>query len=164
MTEPALPADAVAAIDAALARIIPSDDGPGAREAGTIGYVLARSAAVPAIRRDLAELAGRLDELARTPGVTSAAGAAQDAAFATLEPASADAILARLDAVGDPGFGRLVTLAMEGFYGDPRHGGNRDGLSWAMLGFPGPTGGRGYEPPLGWYDAHVPRDPADEPA
>jgi gluconate 2-dehydrogenase gamma chain len=27
---------------------------------------------------------------------------------------------------------------MQGFYGDPRHGGNRDRVSWKMLGVPYP--------------------------
>ncbi len=31
-------------------------------------------------------------------------------------------------------FGDLVSQTMQGFYGDPRHGGNRDGASWKMLG------------------------------
>jgi gluconate 2-dehydrogenase gamma chain len=28
----------------------------------------------------------------------------------------------------------VVDHSMQGFYGDPRHGGNRDGASWKMLG------------------------------
>lgn len=31
-------------------------------------------------------------------------------------------------------FGYLVSQTMQGFYGDPRHGGNREGASWKMLG------------------------------
>jgi gluconate 2-dehydrogenase gamma chain len=34
-------------------------------------------------------------------------------------------------------FARLLTLTMEGFFGDPIYGGNRDKASWKMLGFPG---------------------------
>jgi gluconate 2-dehydrogenase gamma chain len=34
-------------------------------------------------------------------------------------------------------FGRLLTLTMEGFFGDPIYGGNRNKASWRMLGFPG---------------------------
>jgi gluconate 2-dehydrogenase gamma chain len=34
-------------------------------------------------------------------------------------------------------FGRLHALTMEGFFGDPAYGGNRDKASWRMLGFPG---------------------------
>lgn len=31
-------------------------------------------------------------------------------------------------------FGLLVDHTMQGFYGDPRHGGNRDRASWKMVG------------------------------
>ncbi len=34
-------------------------------------------------------------------------------------------------------FARLLTLTMEGFFGDPAYGGNRNKASWKMLGFPG---------------------------
>lgn len=32
----------------------------------------------------------------------------------------------------------VVDHSMQGFYGDPRHGGNRDGVSWKMLSLPYP--------------------------
>jgi gluconate 2-dehydrogenase gamma chain len=35
-------------------------------------------------------------------------------------------------------FQMLVTHVMQGFYGDPRHGGNRDGISYKMLGLAWP--------------------------
>jgi gluconate 2-dehydrogenase gamma chain len=35
-------------------------------------------------------------------------------------------------------FGLVVDHTMQGYYGDPRHGGNRDGMSWKMLGLPYP--------------------------
>ncbi len=35
-------------------------------------------------------------------------------------------------------FGYVVDHTMQGFYGDPRHGGNRDGVSWKMLNLPYP--------------------------
>jgi gluconate 2-dehydrogenase gamma chain len=34
-------------------------------------------------------------------------------------------------------FARLLTITMEGFFGDPIYGGNRNKASWRMLGFPG---------------------------
>jgi gluconate 2-dehydrogenase gamma chain len=33
-------------------------------------------------------------------------------------------------------FDLVVSHTMQGFYGDPRHGGNRDAISWRMLGVP----------------------------
>jgi gluconate 2-dehydrogenase gamma chain len=34
-------------------------------------------------------------------------------------------------------FARMLALTMEGFFGDPIYGGNRNKASWRMLGFPG---------------------------
>jgi gluconate 2-dehydrogenase gamma chain len=34
-------------------------------------------------------------------------------------------------------FERLLTMTLEGFFSDPMYGGNRDKVSWRMLGFPG---------------------------
>src|SRR5262249_43598782 len=34
-------------------------------------------------------------------------------------------------------FSALLSLTMEGFFSDPAYGGNRDCVSWKMLGFPG---------------------------
>jgi gluconate 2-dehydrogenase gamma chain len=34
-------------------------------------------------------------------------------------------------------FNMLLSMAMDGFFGDPAYGGNRDAASWKMLGFPG---------------------------
>jgi gluconate 2-dehydrogenase gamma chain len=35
-------------------------------------------------------------------------------------------------------FDRFVDHVMQGYYGAPRHGGNRDAVSWRMLGLPQP--------------------------
>ena len=142
-----LAADALTAIRAAVHRVIPSGDGPGALEAGTADYVAERAMATSALLNGYQRLATRLNSLAAEtrPGEP----------FESLPADAQDAILAALEAEADPAFRRLVIDTMEGFYGDPRHGGNAGGVSWAMLGFPGPTGGTGYAPPLGWYDATV---------
>ena len=39
-------------------------------------------------------------------------------------------------------FDLLLTHTRQGFYGDPRHGGNRDLVSWKMVGLPFPSGAR----------------------
>jgi len=45
-------------------------------------------------------------------------------------------------------FGLARDHTMMGFYGDPRHGGNHDRLSWKMLGVPDPPiRGRLHEKP-----------------
>ena len=138
------------ALAAAVERIVPTDDDPGAREAGTIDYVLARARSTA----DAADLYERgtdlLDRLAHESGAST---------FADLAADRQDVVLSSLERDGDPFFRRLVVDTLEGFYGDPRHGGNAGAVGWRMLGFPGPTGGRGYEAPLGWYDATTPPEP-----
>jgi gluconate 2-dehydrogenase gamma chain len=136
-----------ATLEAAAARIVPSDEDPGAREAGTVDYVIAqaRRDAVTATR--LADGASMLERLARE---------AYAVGFAEVASEAQDDLLTRLDMEGDAFFQRLVLVVMEGFYGDPRHGGNREGASWTMIGFPGPQHPNGWERPLGWYDEQVP--------
>ena len=60
--------------------------------------------------------------------------------FADLPSASQTEFLQRIerDPALKPFFSLLVDHAMQGFYGDPRHGGNRDRVSWKMLGVPYP--------------------------
>jgi gluconate 2-dehydrogenase gamma chain len=154
--EPEVEPQVRATIAAAVERIIPSDDGlPGAREAGTIEFVLDEAAGRgTAGLRALAARAAVLDQAA-----SNADPANLGATFAVLSAELQDAILLELEAQGSPALGWLVETTMEGFYGDPRHGGNQDGVSWQMIGFPGPTGGTGYTPPFGWYDANEPNLP-----
>ncbi|MBV8409532.1 MAG: gluconate 2-dehydrogenase subunit 3 family protein, partial [Alphaproteobacteria bacterium] len=67
------------------------------------------------------------------------------AAFAHGSPGQQDAYLRSLheghkDLGGIPGtvfFDQLWQLTLEGFFSDPVYGGNRDMLSWRMIGFPG---------------------------
>lgn len=65
--------------------------------------------------------------------------------FDRLAPAERDAMLKDMDAGKAPfdGFNAkafleaLLASAMEGFFADPIHGGNRDKASWKMIGYPG---------------------------
>jgi Gluconate 2-dehydrogenase subunit 3 len=60
--------------------------------------------------------------------------------FVTVEPDEQDR---RLDAV--PEFKQLLyEHACEGAYGAPEYGGNRDGLGWVTISFPGDVQPRGY--------------------
>ena len=65
----------------------------------------------------------------------------------------------------DPGefFERLRSFTMMGFYGDPRHGGNKDRVAWRMIGVPDPPiRGRLHETPP--PPALAPRPKAAAPA
>jgi len=93
-----------------------------------------------------------LDATARRRHETAFADLAVDDQTALLQDVEAD----RVDAADWSGlvasafFDRLVSWTMMGFYGDPRHGGNRERVSWRMLGVPDPpVRGRLHErPPL----------------
>lgn len=138
-----------ATIEAATARIIPADRDSGALEAGVIDY----------IERALSDYARRSLPLYRE-GVRELDGLAREKfsaeSFLSLPPADQDQVLAALEQRKSLFFEILLQHTMEGFYGDPRHGGNKDRAGWKLIGFPGPAHPKGYEPPLGWYDANEP--------
>ena len=61
-------------------------------------------------------------------------------AFADLPAAWRLDVLHRIERNPDlkPFFDLLIAHAMQGFYGDPRHGGNLERASWKMLGVSSP--------------------------
>lgn len=120
---------------AAVDRIIPPDDFPGGWEAGVGDFLQLLWTREPHF---LAEAVQGLDALDRE------ARAQAGAAFADLSADAQDALLRRVEA-GEvradwplpPAafFALLVRQCMEGFYADPGNGGNKDGVSWRMVGF-----------------------------
>ena len=179
-----------ATIEAATARIIPTDRDPGALEAGVINYIeriLASDDNDEAIPREevrsianfyLGSTTGRTEEQQNAlfkiqgfgiqarqlylDGVLELDRLAQEhfggEGFCSLQPSQQDRILTVLEERESPFFSLLIKHTMEGFYGDPRHGGNKDRVGWTLLGFPGPRFPDGYQPPLGWYDVHIPNN------
>ena len=126
---------------AACDQIVPKDEDPGASEAGVVGFI-DRQLATRA-KRDLARWRAGirgLDASARRRFGVAFADAAfddQTALLRDLERGVAEA--ADWDAVAPAGFFRLLRdHTMMGFYGDPRHGGNKGRVSWRMLGVPDP--------------------------
>jgi hypothetical protein len=111
------------ALEAVADRLIPEDsNGPGAVTMG------AHLAAIRALDGDLR---------AQVPAVRAAL-AALGAEFATAGAEAQDAAIARLETEDPRAFGLLRTLVIEGAFGDPIHGGNRDEAGWRLLGYPGP--------------------------
>ena len=138
LTEPLsdlLSASQAGTLRAAIDRIIPADDAPGGWEAGVGDYFARLWVREPQFLVPARQGLNALDAEAR---------ATAGNAFASLAPATQDALLARVEA-GDvqtdwpqPAadfFRRLVSQAMEGFYADPGNGGNKDGVAWRMIGF-----------------------------
>ena len=117
-------------MDAICAQIIPSDQDAGAREAGVVNYIdiqLTRhfKANQDIYRRGLASV----DELSQ---------ARRGHAFADLPPAGQLEVLREVEHKAKAFFDLILAHTMQGFYGDPRHGGNRDAVSWKMLALPFP--------------------------
>ena len=109
-----------AATVAALAnRIIPPDQDPGAAAADAVNFVDR-------------QLCGPLKKYRRA----YREGLPALAHFAELATAEQDALLAGMEARREPFFELVRDHVMQSFYGDPRHGGNREYASWLMLNVP----------------------------
>jgi gluconate 2-dehydrogenase gamma chain len=148
------PAEA-AEIDAIAARIIPSDETPGAREAGVV-YFIDRGLTTFAVddqktyREGLPALQARVREL--FPDVEK---------FSTATPDQQDQILHSLDDQAGPAsrrrsastsnsFFQAVRIhTIVGFLVDPDSGGNRDGAGWKVI---GRDPEHMFQPPFGYYD------------
>jgi gluconate 2-dehydrogenase gamma chain len=100
-------------MEALLDWIIPADDSPGAREAGVIHYIDRQ------LMREFREHRKTYRE--GLAAVNRLGGSLTDV---------------QRDPATRTFFELVVTHAMQGFYSDPRHGGNRDFVSWRMLGLP----------------------------
>jgi gluconate 2-dehydrogenase gamma chain len=137
-TESALSAPQLRILAAFVDRIIPKDElGPGASESGVPVY----------INRALGDyLAGEKAAFIEGLEATDAlARRTQNAAFADLTPAQQDALLTSMDngsASGFPNaqafFNRARRLTMEGMFGDPYYGGNKNFAGWDLIKYPGP--------------------------
>jgi len=122
-------------------QIIPADEDPGAAWAGVVNYI------------DL-QLCGPLQHLRTSyrlgiAAVDKSSRALHGADFRELTSNQQTELLTLMEKGQAPAeawkqissaefFGLLVDQTMQGFYGDPRHGGNRERASWKMLGIPYP--------------------------
>jgi gluconate 2-dehydrogenase gamma chain len=121
-------------------QIIPEDKDPGAAWAGVVSYIDR-------------QLCGPLEHLrgayrSGIAAVDNSSRALHGADFVGLTAVQQVELLTLMEQGRAPGdwrnissaefFNLLVDQTMQGFYGDPRHGGNREGVSWKMLGIPYP--------------------------
>lgn len=111
-------------------RIVPADGFPSATQAGVLTY----------IDRQLMR-AYRRYRSAYREGLEQAEAMSRQRfgqALAVLSPAQQDELAGRLERENRPFFDLVRNHTMEGYYGSPRHGGNRDAVSWRMLGLDEP--------------------------
>jgi hypothetical protein len=132
---PALDAGEIELLKAVAERIFPTTDTPGAVEIGAVEYIARALAgdykALAAMYRDgLAALQRR-------------AGTRFGKTFVALNDADKDAVLGdfeadRADYAGAGDFFETVRChVLEGVFGEPHYGGNRDLTGWRIVDFPG---------------------------
>ena len=131
-------ADEGALIAAIAGRLIPRDgDNPGAQEAGAMVYIdRAIAGYFSSLQVLYREGLGLIDRLARARHATG---------FVDLAEAQQDDILRAIESADGPEgspraaqfFAVILEHTIEGTFGDPIYGGNRDAIGWKMIGFPG---------------------------
>jgi hypothetical protein len=122
-------------LEAFIDRLIPTDElGPGAVAAGAQIYI-DRVLAGPNANEKTQFLAG-LD------AVNAYAARTQGAPLADLSPEKRDVILQAIDDGSVPNlrsfFNRARRLTLEGMFGDPYYGGNKNFAGWDLIRYPGP--------------------------
>jgi hypothetical protein len=123
-------------LSAAVDRIVPPDATCGAADAGAAEFILRL------LQRECSgEQATYLEGL---DGIDREAEARYGRAFAAMDPSQQDDLLRAIEddntkiawTVSPRGFFEmLVEHVLEGFYADPGNGGNRDEVSWKMIGY-----------------------------
>jgi gluconate 2-dehydrogenase gamma chain len=129
-------------LEAVAAQILPSDELPGAREAGMAYFADAALATffadqLPGLRTGLAEL----DRQAQATGAAD---------FAALDDTGQQALVKQLEPT--PLFQGIWLLTVMGTFAEPSYGGNRDGAGGRLLDI---ARAPSYQPPFGYYDAHA---------
>jgi gluconate 2-dehydrogenase gamma chain len=122
-------------LDAICDQLIPADQDPGAAAAGVVVFI-DRQLAGPygRYRRAYREGLARADTLSRKMF---------GRALHQLPGEQRLAVVTRIEEEVRPFFEMVLAHTMQGFYGSPRHGGNRDYASWRMLRVPAsPVRGR----------------------
>jgi gluconate 2-dehydrogenase gamma chain len=119
---------AASEIEALAAQIIPSDDGPGAKEAGVIYFIDRALATFDSDQREIyrSGLAAYRSGLAASPPRASIVSIEHTEFFEALR--------------------RHVVM---GFLASPAWGGNRDKVGWKLIGF---EDAGAFQPPFGYYD------------
>ena len=122
-------------VEAVAAQIIPTDDTPGAREAGVIRFIDLNLAVYEKEAQPV--YAQGLKTLAEKSG----------GRFSELPSARQIEVLRSLEK--NPFFGLVRGHTIAGFLSHPQYGGNRDKMGWKAIGF---EDNFTFHPPFGFYD------------
>lgn len=139
-----LTAAQAASITAIAARIVPTDDAPGATEAGVVYFIDRGLGSFLAANRD-----AFLKDLAEFEAQVAATHAGD--AFAVLQSDAQDAFLKSVETSAF--FNQIRLWTLFGLLASPAYGGNRDGVGWKLAGF---EDAHAFTPPFGYYDRDYP--------
>ena len=117
-------------VEAICEQLIPADQDPGAKDAGVVSF----------IDLQLAHPYRRYRQAYRDgiAAVEKASLAKCGKSFAAANPDQQAEILREIEESSPVFFELILNHTRQGFYGDPRHGGNRNMASWKMLRLPFP--------------------------
>jgi gluconate 2-dehydrogenase gamma chain len=138
-----LSVEQAAEIESVTAQIIPTDDTPGAREAGIVHFI-DRSLASFDRDKQPVYVQGLKDLEAKTREMFPAASK-----FSGLTSAQQIQLLKAIERT--PFFAQVRTHTVVGFFANPEYGGNADKIGWKLMGFEDKFN---YQPPFGYYDAN----------
>lgn len=134
-------ADAAADVEAITARIIPSDDTPGAKEAGVVFFI---DNTLTTFAKDQAPM---FEQGLKALDASVKAKHGASARFATITPVQQDALLRAMEKQDFFQALRFATIA--GFLALPKYGGNKDYIGWKAV---GQEHTFEHHAPFGWYD------------
>jgi gluconate 2-dehydrogenase gamma chain len=133
-----------AEIDALTSQIIPSSDGPGAHEAGIVYFIDRALSTFDADLRDSYRMGMSSVQQKRKEMFPDSA---------SIAALTSERQIQLMHAIEKTEFFELLrTHTLYGFLGNPSYGGNRDRVGWKLIGF---EDRMAYQPPFGYYDAHV---------
>jgi gluconate 2-dehydrogenase gamma chain len=130
-------------VEAFAAQVIPTDDTPGAREAGVVHFIDRALATFGSDQRAAFEQ-GHAALRARVKKAYPSA-----ASFAALPEPRQVALMRVMEREHDPFFEAMRSATIAGMFASPEHGGNRDEIGWKLIGFEDRFS---WAPPFGWYD------------
>jgi gluconate 2-dehydrogenase gamma chain len=133
--------DQAAEIEAIASRIIPTDNTPGAREAGVVYFI---DKALTTFAKGQQSVV--TDGLKRLPADVRRKVRGQTK-LAALTPAQQDEVLRAIERT--PFFEVMKFATVAGMLSLPSYGGNRDYIGWTLV---GQDHVQDYKPPFGWYD------------
>ncbi len=117
-------------VEAVCAQLIPTDQDAGATEAGVVNYI--------DIQLTRAFRKHRVLYREGLAAIDAESRASVGKAFADASSPQQVDVLGAVEEKQKAFFDLILAHTRQGFYGDPRHGGNRHMVSWKMVGLPFP--------------------------